>query len=131
MMLRMELRACRRDLGPKKLLNNGFSSILDAASYFRLFIEHIECLNKNKKSLKEDLQSTKDCFKAMEEKAAKEKKIAIGLKKQLLEKLNEFSKKNKALLNLQRFKATTTDYISIKSRCGGIEWIAHIEIDIR
>ncbi|KAG1331065.1 hypothetical protein COCNU_02G010330 [Cocos nucifera] len=97
----MELRTRRRDLGPEELLNNGFNSILDATSYFRLFIEHIEWLGENKKSLEEGLQSTKDCLKAVEEKTAKEEKIAMGLKKQLLEKLNELSEKNKALLDLQ------------------------------
>ena len=40
-------------------------------------------------------------MKVAKEKAAKEEKTAIGLKKQLLEKLNEMAKKNKALLDLQ------------------------------
>ncbi|EHA8591014.1 hypothetical protein COCNU_scaffold030329G000010 [Cocos nucifera] len=73
-----------------------------AASYFRLFVEHIKWLDENKKSLEEDLQSTKDCLKAVEEKIVKEEKTAMGLKKQLQEKLNEVVEKNKTLLNLQR-----------------------------
>ncbi|KAG1367721.1 hypothetical protein COCNU_14G001890 [Cocos nucifera] len=100
-MLQMELRTHRRDLGPEALLNNGFSSILDATSCFRLFIEHIKWLDENKKSLKEDLQSIKDCLKAAEEKVAKEEMTAIGLKKQLLEKLNKLLEKNKVFLDLQ------------------------------
>ncbi|KAG1334189.1 putative beta-galactosidase 7-like [Cocos nucifera] len=43
----------------------------------------------------------KNCQKAVEEKATEEKLI-LGLKKQLQEKLNEISEKNKVLLDLWR-----------------------------
>ncbi|KAG1327769.1 hypothetical protein COCNU_01G017030 [Cocos nucifera] len=84
------------------LASSQFVSPSNAASYFRLFIEHIEWLDENKKSLEEALQSMRDCQKVVKEKAAKEKKLATGLKKQLQEKLNEIMEKNKALLDLQR-----------------------------
>ncbi|KAG1366978.1 hypothetical protein COCNU_13G007680 [Cocos nucifera] len=95
-----DLYAHKRDLGPDELLNQGFSSILDATS-FKLFTKHLGWLGKNKKSLEEALQFMKDYQKMMEEKAIDEK-LAMGLKKQLQEKLNEVVEKNKALLDLQR-----------------------------
>ncbi|KAG1359190.1 hypothetical protein COCNU_08G006360 [Cocos nucifera] len=74
MMPQHDLHTCKRNLGLDELLNQDFNSILNAASYFRLFAEHIEWLDENKKSLKEALQSAKVCQKVVEEKAAKEEK---------------------------------------------------------
>ena len=79
-----------------------FHFLCQSAFFFRLFAEHVSWLGKNKKSLEKALQSTKDCRKVAEEKATKEEKLAMGLKKQLQEKLNDIAEKNKSLLDLQR-----------------------------
>ena len=49
--------------------------------FFRLLSEYMAWSYKNKKSLEEGLQSTKDCKKIVEEKIAKEAKITEEQKK--------------------------------------------------